>query len=245
MLRKNIVGLLICIAAMGVTTLGFAGIPDLDESSCVMLNAPVGANINVNNVPDGSGYLMTEARQVTTTPGTWEDATITVTLLDSGLNPVFAYPFEDIWLENPTLGTPDHHGDIASGLLACPNGTIADASTDINGQTTFSGPFYAGGHVTYSHDGNDTNDGKTYVMVSGAPLTNGPLLLLFNSPDINGDGQVNTDYDVVVFSTRYPEEYGEPGQPDGYSYSVDFYFDEINDISDLVLFSASLNTLCP
>ena len=28
MLRKNIVGLLICIAAMGITTLGFAGIPD-------------------------------------------------------------------------------------------------------------------------------------------------------------------------------------------------------------------------
>jgi hypothetical protein len=231
MLRKNIVGLLICIAAMGVTTLGFAGIPDLDTSSCVMLNAPVGVNVNVHNVPDGSGYLMTEARQKTTTPGTWEDATITVTLLDSGSNPVFAYPFEDIWLENPTLGTEP-------GLLACPNGTIADASTDINGQTTFSGPFYAGGHVTYSNDGNENNDGKTYVMVSGAPLTNGPMQLLFNSADINGDGQVNTDYDVVVFSTRYPPSFG-------YSYSVDYYFDEVNDISDLVLFSASLNVLCP
>ncbi len=237
MLRKNIVGLMICIAAMGVTTLGFAGIPDLDTSSCVMLNAPALTNINVSNVPDGSGYLMTEARQLTTTPGTWEDATITVTLLDSGSNPVFAYPFEDIWLENPPAVPPGSVYDVP-GLVACPNGTIADASTDINGVTTFSGPFYAGGHVDYSLDADDSNDGKTYVMVSGAPLTNGALLLLFNSPDINGDGVWNTDTDVVIFSSRYPAT--EP-----YSFSVDYYFDGVNDISDLVLFSAAQNVSCP
>ncbi len=240
MLRKNIVGLLICIAAMGITTLGFAGIPDLDTSSCVMLNAPVGSNLNIHNTPDGSGYLMTEARQWTTVPGTWEDATITVTLLDSGSNPVFAYPFEDIWLENPPavpVAQPNLACDPA-GLVACPNGSIADASTDINGQTTFSGPFYAGGFVDYTDDGNDTNDGKTYVMVSGAPLTNGPLLLLFNSADINGDGLWTVPIDVIVFSQRYPASAG-------YEYSVDYYFDEVNTVSDLILFSAASNVQCP
>ncbi|MBU0741408.1 hypothetical protein KKG45_05990 [bacterium] len=244
MLRKNIVGLLICIAAMGVTTLGFAGIPDLDTSSCTMLNAPVGVNVNVYNTPDGSGSLMTEARApifpVPPAPGpysTEEDATITVTLLDSGSNPVFAYPFEDIWLENPPAVPPVNVGDPA-GLVACPNGTIADASTDINGMTTFSGPFYAGGHVDYSNDGNDTNDGKTYVMVSGSPLTNGPLLLLFNSADIDGDGLWTTSTDVLLFSQRYPVAAG-------YHYSVDYYFDERDDISDLVWFSAARNVQCP
>lgn len=237
MLRKNIVGLLICIAAMGVTTLGFAGIPDLDTSSCDMLNVADGVNVNVYNVPDGSGYLMTEARQWTNASGVWDDATVTVTLLDSGSNPVFAYPFEDIWLENPPAVAPGGPYD-TPGLVACPNGTVADASTDINGQTTFSGPFYAGGHVDYSNDGNDANDGKTYVMINGAPLTNGPMNLLFNSADINGDGVWNSATDVVVFSTWYPAGAG-------YYYGVDFYFDQVNDISDLVLFSAAQNVTCP
>lgn len=238
MLRKNIVGLLICIAAIGVTSLGFAGIPDRDTSSCVMLNAPVGHNLNIHNTPDGTGYLMTEARQVTTAPGVWEDATITVTLLDSGSNPVFLYPFEDIWLENPPAVPPPDPNltGVASGLAACPNGSISDASTDINGQTTFSGPFYAGGFVDYTDDGNDTNDGLTYVMVSGVSLTNAPLMLLFNSSDINGDGQWTSDIDVILFSQRYGG---------AYDYSVDFYFDEVNDVSDLILFSAARNVQCP
>jgi hypothetical protein len=235
MLRKNIVGLLICIATMGVATLGYAGIPDLDTSSAVMLNTT--AQVNVYNTPDGSGYLMTEARAFNTTPGTWEDATITVTLLDSGSNPVFQYPFEDVWLENPPAVPPVNPGDPA-GLVACPNGTLADASTDINGVTTFSGPFYAGGFVDYTADMNTDNDGFTYVMVSGEPLTNGPLKLLFNAADIDGDGLWTSATDVILFSQRYPPSAG-------YHYSVDFYFDEVNDISDLVLFSAARNVQCP
>lgn len=236
MLRKNIVGLLICIAAIGATTLGFAGIPDLDLSSCVMLNADPGMTLSVYNAPDGSGSVMTEARNQ---PGTGtlesvqDDATITVTLLDSGSNAVFAYPFEDLWLECPPLPA-----DLVSpGLVACPNGATADASTDINGVTTFSGPFFAGGYGSYTADDVD-NDGVTYVMVSGLALTNGPLSLVFNSSDINGDGVWDTITDVLLFSQRYPVS-------GGYHYSVDYYFDELNAIGDLVLFSAARNVQCP
>jgi hypothetical protein len=241
MLRKNIVGLLICIAAMGVTTLGFAGIPELSLSTATMLNAPAGVNLNIYNTPDGSGYAMTEARRLTTTPGTWEDATITVTLLDAGSSPVFSYPFEDIWLENPpAVPPPDPNINDPTGLLACPNGAVADASTDINGVTTFSGPFFAGGFVDYTNDANDANDGKTYVMVSGLPITSAgsALNLLFNSADINGDGQWDSAADVILFSAKYPPI-------TGYFYSVDYYFDGVNDISDLVLFSAAQFVVCP
>lgn len=239
MLRKNIVGLLICIVALGATSLGFAGIPDIDRCTAELLGYTGSANLNVFNTPDGSGYLMTEARTKSTAAGTWEDGTITVTLLDgTGTtgNPVFAYPFEDMWLENNPAVPPATQGDPA-GLCACPNGTLADASTDINGQTTFTGPFYAGGHVTYSNDGDDTNDDKTYVMVSGQPI-NSPLKVLFNSADINGDGFWTSTVDVILFSQRYPASAG-------YSYSVDFYFDELNTLSDLVLFSAARNVQCP
>jgi hypothetical protein len=235
MLRKNIVGLLICIAAIGATTLGFAGIPDLDLSSCAMLNATPGATLSVYNVPDGSGYSTLEARRYVGPAGTsaQDDATITVTLLDSGSNPVFAYPFEDMWIECPPLPA-----DLTSpGLLACPNGTTADASTDINGQTTFSGPFFAGGYGTYSNNG-VADDGVTYVMISGLPLTNGAMPLVFNSSDINGDGVWDTITDVLLFSQRYPVS-------GGYHYSVDYYFDELNAIGDLVLFSAARNVTCP
>ncbi len=237
MQRIRTVRLSICIAVLGVATLGFAGVPEPDISLCVMANAPAGVNINVCNVPDGSGYPATQARQIATSPGSWEDATITVTLLDGGSNPVFGYPYEDIWLENPPAVPPGSVWDVP-GLVACPNGTVADADTDINGQTTFSGPYHAGGHVDYSADGDDTNDGETLVMVDGLPLGNSPLRLLFNSPDIDGDGQVNTATDVVIFSTRYPAG-------SGYAFSVDFYFDQYNDISDVVLFSAAQNSSCP
>jgi len=244
MLRKNIVGLLICIAAMGFTTLGFAGIPELSLCTAEMQAATPDSNINVYNAPDGSGYAMTEGRMLSTAAGTWEDATITVTLLDSGSNPVFSYPFEDIWLENPPATPPPDpnvNGD-PTGLIACPNGNTADASTDLNGQTTFTGPFLAGGHVDYSLDDNDLNDGRTYVMVSGLPITGGAnggaLQLLFNSSDIDGDGQWTSAADVILFSAKYPSAAG-------YNYNVDYYFDGINEISDLVLFSAAQNVTCP
>ena len=217
MLRRNIVGLVICIATLGIATLGFAGVPELDNCSAT---TAAGEQVNVFVIPDGQGFLMTEARAATTLPQDVVDATITVTLLDAGMNPVFAYPFEDMWLETSL-----------SGLAACPNGTIADASTDINGQSTFTGPFYAGGH-------SDMVGGEmTQVVISGAAL---PALnnldILFNSADMDGNGLVDLT-DVSLFSTAYLGA--------SYDFAADFFFDSALNLSDLVLFSGAVNIGCP
>ena len=201
-----------------------------------MLNYEGTAMVSVFNTPDGTGYPMTQARARDTAPGSWVDATITLTILDGESNPIYAYPYEDLWLVNTPAVAPSALGDPA-GLVACPNGALADASTDINGQTTFSGPFLAGGHVTYSDNGDDSDDDRTYVMISGE-VANQSVPLLFNSADIDGDGFWTSSVDVILFSQRYPVSAG-------YSYSVDFFFDGANTLSDLVLFSAARNVQCP
>ncbi|MDO9693563.1 MAG: hypothetical protein Q7W56_02430 [Candidatus Latescibacteria bacterium] len=215
MLRRNIVGLVICVAALGVSTLGVAGIPDLVNSNA---DLPAGTpQVSVFLTPDGTGNLMTEARAVNTPPLDVVNATITVTLLDAGMNPVFAYPFEDMWLET-TLG----------GLVACTNGTLANANTDINGVSTFVGPFYAGGYS------NKLAGELTQVIINGSPLVNEDLNVLFNSPDLFADGVVDLS-DVSLFSASY-------GSTD---YRANYFYDNTVNLSDLVLFSSSVNVVCP
>jgi hypothetical protein len=215
MLRRNIVGLVICVAALGVSTLGVAGVPDLVNSNA---DLPAGTpQVSVFLTPDGTGNLMTESRAITTPPLDVVNATITVTLLDAGMNPVFAYPFEDMWLET-TLG----------GLVACTNGTLANANTDINGVSTFVGPFYAGGYS------NKVAGELTQVIINGSPLVNEDLNVLFNSADIFPSGAVDLS-DVSVFSGLYG----------GTGYAADFFYDGIVNLSDLVLFSSAVNVVCP
>lgn len=215
MLRRNIVGLVICVAALGVSTLGVAGVPDLVNSNA---DLPAGLpQVSVFLTPDGTGNLMTEARAITTPPLDVVDATITVTLLDAGMNPVFAYPFEDMWLET-TLG----------GLAACTNGTLANFNTDINGVSTFVGPFYAGGYS------NKVAGELTQVIINGSPLVNEDLNVLFNTPDLFADGVVDLS-DVSQFSGFYG----------GTGYAADYFYDGSVNLSDLVLFSSSVNVVCP
>jgi hypothetical protein len=209
------VGLVICVAALGVSTLGVAGVPDLVNSNA---DLPAGLpQVSVFLTPDGTGNLMTEARAVTTPPLDVVDATITVTLFDAGMNAVFAYPFEDMWLET-TLG----------GLVACTNGTLANANTDINGVTTFVGPFYAGGYS------NKVAGELTQVIINGSPLVGEDLDVLFNSPDLFPDGVVDLS-DVSLFSASY-------GTTD---YRANYFYDSAVNLSDLVLFSSSVNVVCP
>ena len=215
MLRKNIVGLLVCLAALSVATLGFAGVPDVNNSTA---STAATVQVSVFNVPDGTGKALTEARDAA---GNVVDATITVTLLDAGMNPVYLFPFEDMWLET-TLG----------GLAPCANGTVADGSTDINGQTTFTGPFYAGGYT-------DPSAGElTHVMVNGAALVGSDMDIQFNSADVNGDG-VPDALDLASFSADY--------QSGAYSYRIDYLYDSNINLSDLVLFSAAFGAThaCP
>lgn len=217
MLRRNIMGLVVCLAALGVASLALANVPDLAHSSATAASGT--AEVSVFVIPDGLGYLMTQAREQSTGPLDAVDATITLTLLDSGDNPVFAYPFEDMWLQTS-----------AGGMVACANGTLADGSTDINGQATFTGPFYAGGH-------SDRVAGEvTQVVVSGTALTGYDMPILFNSADMNGTGVVNAD-DLILFASTY--------QSAGYDYECDLFFDGLENLSDLVLFAAAYNVVCP
>ncbi len=85
----------------------------------------------VANCPAGDGEVLNEARDSYGTP---VDATITLYLYDINYDPIGRYPATDMWLE--TVNDP---------LAICPGGTVADADTDYNCMTTFSGPFRTGG----------------------------------------------------------------------------------------------------
>lgn len=214
MLRRNILGLMICVASLGIATLSFAGIPDLSLSSAVAASGT--AEVSVFCLPNGSGKALSEAKLEA---GGEVDATITVTLLDANGLPIFLYPFEDMWLATS-----------AGGMVPCNGGSVADASTNINGDTTFSASLYAGGY-------SDRLGGeKCVVVVNGSALVGWDLNILFNSSDIDGTGAQGTP-DTIVFVPLYTGG--------GYDYSIDFFFDGIINLSDLVLYAGGLNTSCP
>ncbi len=212
MLRRNILGLMVCLISLGAATLSFAGQPDPALSSAA-LDAAIVDPVSVFTLPNGAGKALSEAKLQA---GGEVDATINVELLDAAGNPIFLYPFEDMWVET-TLG----------GLIACNGGTVADASTDINGQTTFSAAFYAGG---------SSGGEQAVVVVNGTSLVGSNLDILFNSADLNGDLQVNLT-DTVAFVPLYTGG--------AYDYAVDFYYDGTVNLSDLVFYAGGLNTACP
>jgi len=179
MLRRNILGLMICVASLGVATLSFAGIPDLSLSSAA---SAAGSEVSVFTLPNGAGKALTEAKLEV---GGEVDATITVTLLDAGGLPIFLYPFEDMWLET-SMG----------GLVPCNGGSVADGSTDINGVATFSGALFADGYS------DRTDDEKCQVIINGSALIGSDLDILFNSSDIDGNGAQGTS-DTIVFVPLY------------------------------------------
>jgi hypothetical protein len=153
--------------------MAWAGVPDLATSTA---DTDAGAQASVFNLPNGAGAAMTEAFL---SGGTAADATITLTLIDTAGDPIFLYPFEDLWLQ--TTG---------GGLIACEGGTFADQATDANGQTTWSGTLRAGG----------SSPGElTQVYVAGAPLAGAGLDIIYNSADFDGDLLVNLT-DIGLFT---------------------------------------------
>ncbi len=223
MLRRNVVGLLVCIATLGLAAFGYAGIPDLNQSTATTAAA---ATVSVYNLPDGTGARLDHAQLA---DGSYTDATITVTVLDGTIDPitslpdpqpVFLYPSEDIWLET-TLG----------GLKACPGGSTADFSTNINGVTVFATQVAGGGF-------SDAVAGEqTVVVINGGPLVGSNLDILFNGPDLTGDGIVN-----ISDGSAYGA-YLAPAAP--YDYAGDLYYDGVINLSDMVLFAAGIGVECP
>ncbi|MBT3317235.1 hypothetical protein HN388_04570 [bacterium] len=182
MIRRNIMGLLICIATLGVATLGYAGIPHMSLSSAATAAA---VQVSLFSLPDGSGKTLDAAKAQADPVSV--DATVTLTLRDGNDDPISAYPGEDIEMAS-TLG----------GFVACAGGAAADASTDAAGLTTFSGSFNAGG---FSAAGE-----MAVVTVDGLPLVGSNLNILFNSADLDASGLVDLS-DAVTFSTAYQGVY--------------------------------------
>lgn len=179
MLRRFLLGTMVmCLASMA-----WAGVPDPANSSVVMDPGADGANLMVRPDRGGPQYVEAMLNTGSSTPPNVDgtsvevDATLTVTLIDNLGDPVFLYPFEDLWVE--TTG---------SGLAFCAGGTAADQSSDEFGVTTFSNAIAGGGNSFGEF---------VVVMVAGSPLIQTPDLT-FNSPDINGDLVVDLA-DIVFF----------------------------------------------
>ena len=200
-------GLLVCGLVLGLATSAWAGVPDPGESSAV---TAAGSQVSVMVVPDGNGFTLDACMAF---PGVTDvDATITVTVRDINGDPLFLFPASDIWLDSNS-----------KALALCPGGTNADGDTDINGETEFTNALFAG------------CQGSGAIVVINGQAINAPIDMLFNSPDINCDKQVNLT-DVVLFANNY---YGT------YDYRSDFYWDGVLNLSDIVLLAQNMQAVCP
>jgi hypothetical protein len=194
--------------------LGFAtavwastGIPDPEVSYAVTAATQ---QVMCVNCPHGDGDPLSACRAQ---DASIMDATITLYLRTFLDEPIIGYPAADLWLEGAT-----------GSITTCFWGTIADADTDINGETTFSQALFAGG-----------NSLGVDVFVSGMPLMHPPLDIIMVSPDIDGNGNVNLS-DVIFFTPYY---YGD------YSSHVDFHWDGVLNLSDVIVLAAHIAHDCP
>jgi hypothetical protein len=205
--------------------MGFAGVPDHAASSASTLATTI---VSVFTNVDGLGNRIDHAKAAASSAAV--DATITLNVIDTFGNPIFQYPFEDMWLETD-----------AGGLILCNGGSTADFSTDVNGQTTFSGPLFAGGGSFY--DKVTPANEQCIVMIDGTPLSSAAsaMDILFNSGDLTGDLLVGVQ-DTSLFKPKY---LAGTQAPFVYDYAIDYYFDQVITLSDLVLFAGVANTSCP
>lgn len=164
------------------------------------------------NTPGGTGAPFSQAFLP---DGTWVDATLRVQILDSAFQPIAHFPAEDMWLAS-----------LDDGLITCIAGSAADSNTDSEGWTVWAEPLNAGGY--------STEPCRLYVN-GQAPVNWLDLDLLFNSPDINGDGQVNVA-DIALFSSSY---FGS------YSFYADFHYDGVLNLLDISRLATGMGASCP
>lgn len=198
--------ILVLVSSIAIAT----EIPDMDQSEVVAACRPDCQPV-LYCVPNGSGSPFTEAGSLDGPV----DATITLYLRSNTGNPIPFYPREDIWLADPW------------GESYCLGGTIADFDTDIHGETTWVNPLARGSWDDWF---------GFVVVISGEPLTNGDLGIVYNSPDINGDLVVNL-IDVAIFSQDY---FGG-----GFWFRSDFEYDGVVNLADIAKLSQAMGASCP
>ena len=210
MVLRKLMGIFVITLIVGAASLAMAGVPDVTQ--CEATTAFDGAV--VMNSPDGNGRPFTDARALGEADPV--DATITLTVRDGAGVVIANYPSEDMWLDS-----------VDGGVSICPGGSVADASTDVNGMTEFQDPLRAGGWSL----------GGTRVLINGNALINS-VNLNFNSPDVNGNLVVNVT-DVQLFAEDF---FGV-----GYGFRSDFFFDGIVNLSDLprLATARAAGAMCP
>ena len=169
--------------------------------------------LSLHNRPNGDGYPFTEA--FLPAGGGFANGTIVLTLISSfdGM-PIVGYPASDMWIVSED-----------GGMVACGGSAVADGPTNGAGQTVWAEPLFAGGH----------SETACRVAISGDYLPGPGLNLIFNSPDITGDGLVNLQ-DAGHFVSYLAGTYGHAG---------DFNYDGVINISDAGLMAVALGAACP
>jgi len=135
--------------------------------------------------------------------------TISVHLEDCQGTPLAGVAAQDIVLTAPTL-------------CPCGGGNIADAPTDANGNTTFSGTLAVGGYA------------ESLTIVAGG-VTVGSVPVVINSFDSSPSCSIDT-YDLEDWFNLNGKEVGDPG----YDVRYDFNEDGFLDIKEYALFNRHL-----
>jgi len=189
-----------------------SGVPDPTYCEVSFHPCELSCQAVMFNVPNGLGSAFTEAR----TLDERVDASIMLLIRDGEGIPIVGYPAVDVRLAMPGGGT-----------VFCPNGSIADGASDINGIMTWVNPLRAGGW----------SEGHTLVMIDGQPLVgdDDPCYLAHNSPDINGDLIVNL-MDLGQLAQDY---FGD------YTFRSDFHYDGVVNLSDVPKFARNYGAACP
>jgi hypothetical protein len=121
MLKKSLVVALVAACAACYVGTAAADIVCADSSYCVVT---MGTKDRVTIAPNGAGETFAAT-----------GITITVYLKNCSGAPLVGVPAQEVVIYN-------------SGLCICPGGNNADAPTDVNGSTTFSGTIQGGGCVS-------------------------------------------------------------------------------------------------
>jgi len=202
--------LMVMILVAALPVLAQDGVPDL--SHCQVWSSYEGPGTPTLMVqPDGQGPTFLEAQLA---DGSVVESIVYLRVLDWNDIPIANFPNEDLW-----LGSRD------GGLVSCPFGTIADQQTDEAGLTYWMEPMSAGGF----------SEALTAVYVMGDNVAYDGINLSFNSPDIDGDGQVLL-YDLSLLINNY---FGE------YDFRSDLFRDGQINLSDVGRFAGAMGTSCP
>lgn len=212
--RNSITFALAALFVLGLAAGALAGIPDTNNSTAYADNCG-----RFTIAPCGGETLIEGAN----------DYTVHVTVLDINGNPVTTLAATDLYL---------YHDELAT----CPGVySQADAGTDTNGQTQFTGQIFSGVSGDLAN-GIVCDDLDLYVYAQGIILNGAnPVCVAVDSPDLNGDTTVS----VADFG-KFAADYNCVGAGVPCDSCHDFNEDGETSVADFGIFASYYNVCsCP